>query len=384
MRPAFGSGEKFTAGQYCDGTQPPCPGVGQASNQATEVDQADAGRPTHPDRSGARHPRGASCFSSHEPGGTTTVNFASRSQTNRPKTHSCFFVAGTQCSTGPTEATPPARARCWKSSKGNKRRRSAVEEFQDRRTPEERRGQELEPERNRMIRRTATKNACKRQDRARRSPAEPGPGPTAGRASGRPVPGWSAAEARLYGYSTNRCGMLESVSSRMFTKQRVHTPRVWILCFFPRDPVRIGTVGPSRQLQWNSGEFRLLAGHLFDGTGPWGCEALTADDQPREHGSCGRLPPRSRNLFTSPARHSGLAHPQGPLSRTKTADRARSGESPQCSPGLVIQPPARHLCAKASFFNRGCLRTGGRMVPWRPGERRRPRMWSGSSCTGKV
>ena len=153
--------------------------------------------------------------------------------------------------------------------------------------------------------------------------------PTAGRASGRPITGWSAAETRLLGHSTNRCGMLESASSRMFTQQRVRTPRMRTLCFFPRDPVCIGTVERSRQLQWNSGEFRLLAGRLFKGDRALGLRAGLATPQCHHHrasmssasgcissgsstATANSTPPGLRP-WTPPSRGGGPAEPRLPL-----------------------------------------------------------------------
>jgi hypothetical protein len=209
--------------------------------------------------------------------------------------------------------------------------------------------------------------------------------PTAGRASGRPITGWSAAQTRRHGHSASRCGMLESVSSRMFTKQRVRTQEC-------------GPSASSQEIRYALLPLNRLAS----------CSGIRGNsDSWRDTSSTGQGPGAAKLIRrTTSTVNTALASgcPQGPATylhalqdtvalpttkgRCRGQRRRIHGQvrrvSPQCSLGLVIQPPARHLCAKASVFCRGCLRTGGRMVPWRPGERRRPRTRSGYSCTGRA
>lgn len=66
--------------------------AGQASNQATDVGQANAGRSTQRGQVGGNAPtKRANCFSSHAPSRTTGTYTASWSQTNHVKTHSLFL-----------------------------------------------------------------------------------------------------------------------------------------------------------------------------------------------------------------------------------------------------------------------------------------------------
>ena len=94
------------------------------------------------------------------------------------------------------QARLPVRARPGKSSEEISDEGAPEKTFAGRRPREERQGLEG-PERARTIRRTAAKKR-RRQDRARGSGAlrRHALDPTAGRASGRPSTGWSAAETR--------------------------------------------------------------------------------------------------------------------------------------------------------------------------------------------
>src|SRR3712207_4393154 len=74
-RPALNLGG-VTSRQNCDGPQPP--EAGQASKQATDVGQVNAGRSTQRGQIGGNAPAtGAIVFSSHAPDRTTGVNTAS-------------------------------------------------------------------------------------------------------------------------------------------------------------------------------------------------------------------------------------------------------------------------------------------------------------------